>query len=77
MDGLGCGRNENTMKIWFISDTHNKHESLRVPKDLDVVIHCGDESMRRKTHHNEPEARAFFEWYAGLDIPTNILISVP
>lgn len=55
-------------KIWFISDTHNHHEQLTVPTEVDAVIHCGDESTQRKTHWNECEARNFFEWFAGLSI---------
>jgi Icc-related predicted phosphoesterase len=73
MDGLGCGRNENTMKIWFISDTHNEHEKLRVP-EADWVIHCGDESTHGNAWLNEPEARRFFEWYAELPIPSKIYV---
>jgi len=61
------------MKIWFISDTHNEHELLKVP-DVDIVIHCGDESTSGNAHWNEPEARAFFEWYSAVDIPTKIFV---
>lgn len=61
-------------KIWFISDTHNQHQWLQVPEDVDAVIHCGDESTQRKSKWNEPEARAFFQWYAGLPIETKIYV---
>ena len=61
------------MKIWFISDTHNEHEQLQVP-DVDLVIHCGDESESGNAHLNEPEGRNFFEWYSALDIPTKIFV---
>lgn len=62
------------MKIWFISDTHNQHEGLQVPGQVDAVVHCGDESMQRRTKPNEFEARAFFRWYEQLDIPTKIFV---
>jgi len=61
------------MKIWFISDTHCQHEKLKVP-DVDLVIHCGDESNSGNAWMNEPEARTFFEWYAALDIPSKIFV---
>jgi Calcineurin-like phosphoesterase len=61
------------MKIWFISDTHNKHEDLKPPK-VDLVIHCGDESESGNAWMNESESRRFLEWYSALDIPTKIFI---
>jgi Icc-related predicted phosphoesterase len=61
------------MKIWFISDTHNLHRELVVP-DVDVVIHCGDESTHGNAWMNEPEARRFFEWYSELDIATKVFV---
>ena len=62
------------MKIWFISDTHNQHDHLQPPDDVDLVIHCGDESRHRKPHVNEPEARRFFDWYSNLEIPAKIYV---
>ena len=61
------------MKIWFVSDTHGRHELLDVP-NVDLVIHCGDESESRNEWMNEPESRKFFDWYAALDIPTKIFV---
>ncbi|MEZ6133930.1 MAG: metallophosphoesterase [Pirellulaceae bacterium] len=61
-------------KIWFISDTHNKHRELQVPQGVDAVMHCGDESCQRKTKWNEPEARDFFDWYVGLDIACKVFV---
>ncbi|MEQ1826080.1 MAG: metallophosphoesterase [Pirellula sp.] len=62
------------MKIWFISDTHNKHRLLQIPGGLDAVIHCGDESEAGNAEFNEPEARRFFEWFSQLEIPTKIFV---
>ncbi len=61
------------MKIWFISDTHCQHESLKVP-EVDAVIHCGDESNHGNAWMNEPEARRFFDWYSALEIPTKVFV---
>jgi Icc-related predicted phosphoesterase len=61
------------MKVWFISDTHNQHRYLTVP-DVDLVIHCGDESNNINATMNEPEARDFFEWYTALSIREKIYV---
>jgi len=65
-------RSEAIMKVWFISDTHCEHLQLRIPNNIDLVIHCGDESNSGDAYQNEPEAKLFFEWYSALDIPTKI-----
>ncbi len=62
------------MRYWLISDTHNHHRKLQVPAGLDVVIHCGDESDCGNAWLNEPEARAFFEWYSALDVAVKIFV---
>jgi Icc-related predicted phosphoesterase len=30
------------LKLCFISDTHGKHYELKLPEDIDILIHCGD-----------------------------------
>ena len=64
----------NLMRCWLISDTHNRHNELHIPEDLDVVIFCGDESASRNPARNEPQARAFFEWYSALDVSVKIFV---
>ena len=63
------------MRIWHISDTHNYHDLLNVPKDIDMVIHSGDCSNPRDPYNNEPEVRNFIDWYSKLDIPTKIYVA--
>ena len=63
------------MKIWHISDTHGYHNLLKVPKDIDMVIHSGDFSNHKDVFKNEPEARDFLNWYSKLDIKYKILIA--
>ena len=63
----------NSLKIWFISDTHGQHQKLSVPK-ADVVIHCGDESDNGNPFLNEPESRTFFKWFTELDIPHKVFV---
>ena len=49
------------------------HESLSVP-DVDMVIHCGDESNNGNAWFNESESREFFSWYAALPIPNKVFV---
>lgn len=49
------------------------HESLSVP-DVDMVIHCGDESNNGNAWFNESESREFFSWYATLPIPNKVFV---
>jgi Icc-related predicted phosphoesterase len=62
------------MRCWFISDTHTHHRLLRVPANIDIVVHCGDESESGNEWFNEAEARDFFDWYSELDIPGKIFV---
>jgi hypothetical protein len=62
------------VRFWLVSDTHNRHDELHVPSGIDVVIHCGDESDCGNEWSNEPEARAFFEWYSALDIAHKLFV---
>lgn len=56
------------MKIICISDTHNKHKELTIPKG-DVIIHAGDitESGTRK------ETLDFLKWFSALPHPHKIM----
>ncbi len=62
------------MKLWFISDSHNQHELLKIPTGIDAVVHCGDESESSNVWLNEPESRKFFDWFCRLAIPTKIFV---
>lgn len=57
------------MKIVFISDTHNKHESLEIP-ECDVVAHCGDSTM----HGDLGEYLVFAKWFGRLPAKHKVLI---
>ena len=62
------------MKIWHISDTHTYHDLLNVPSGIDMVIHSGDCSNPRDPYNNEPEVRAFIDWYKELPIKHKIYV---
>lgn len=61
------------MKIWFISDTHCLHDKLDIP-EVDMVVHCGDESNSRNVHANHIEATRFFQWYRNLPIKHKVYV---
>ena len=63
------------MRIWHISDTHTYHDLLNVPSGIDMVIHSGDCSNPRDPYNNEPEVRAFIDWYKELPIRNKIYVA--
>ena len=63
------------MKIWHISDTHTYHDLLTIPEGIDMVIFSGDCSNPRDPYANEPEIRAFIDWYSELNIQYKIFVA--
>jgi predicted phosphodiesterase len=61
------------MLVHIISDTHCRHEELKIP-DVDMVIHCGDESNSFQSNHNIAEAHNFLYWFNQLDIKYKIFV---
>lgn len=49
-----------------------KHRQLKVPDDVDMVIHAGDATNYRDKYRNEPELRDFFDWFHNLPIKYKI-----
>lgn len=62
------------MQIWIISDTHTRHEELKVP-NVDMVIHCGDCTSSRSANDNLRELVPFLQWYEGLKIKHKVMIA--
>jgi Icc-related predicted phosphoesterase len=58
------------LKIVAISDTHNKHYLLSLPKG-DMIIHGGDVSLRGKRR----EVIKFLDWFSRLDYKYKIFIA--
>jgi Icc-related predicted phosphoesterase len=61
-------------KIRHISDTHGRHEEIKLI-ECDIIIHTGDESNNRNSLNNEVEFMDFIEWYKNY--PANHKILVP
>ena len=60
----------NTLRLCFISDTHNKHKKLScLPCDVDVLFHTGD--MQIKTQESMAE---FTTWIHSLGISQIVII---
>jgi Icc-related predicted phosphoesterase len=66
---------KNKLNVLHISDTHNYHSLLTIPKNIDVIIHSGDTTNYYDKVKNWVEFQNFFEWYKNLDIPYKILIA--
>jgi len=62
------------MKIWLISDTHLSHGSLKVPDNVDMVIHSGDGPDHNDPSINSNQALDFFEWFSNLPIKYKIYV---
>ena len=62
-------------RIWHISDTHSYHELLKIPENIDIVIHSGDCSNYRDPYKNEYEVRDFIHWFSSLPIKHKIFVA--
>lgn len=65
------------MRIWCISDTHNKHGLLLAPppEDIDMIICSGDISIDKRLYINMDECLNFLYWYESLTAKYKILIA--
>jgi Icc-related predicted phosphoesterase len=63
------------MKIWHLSDTHTKHNQLKIPTDIDLVIFSGDCSIPKEPILNEIEVSNFLTWFHGLSIKYKIFVA--
>lgn len=57
-------------KIWFISDTHGKHNELILPAEADIVIHAGDFTNKSGLE----EFTSFTEWFRNLPFEYKLVI---
>tara|TARA_R110000868_G_scaffold118430_3_gene314058 strand:- start:2367 stop:3044 length:678 start_codon:yes stop_codon:yes gene_type:complete len=63
------------MKIWHISDTHTYHGLLKVPEDIDMVIHSGDATNPRDPYVSEQEMLNFISWFSSLPIKHKVFVA--
>jgi Icc-related predicted phosphoesterase len=63
------------MNVLHLSDTHTWHKQLRLPKNIDMVIHTGDATNYRNPYQNESEMHEFLEWYSGINIKHKIFVA--
>jgi len=47
--------------IAFISDTHTFHSSIKTPADVDILVHCGDNTI----YGEIAEMKNFIEWFGN------------
>lgn len=62
----------NKIKIVIISDTHNKHNEIKLP-DADLLIHCGDHSSLGKIQ----ELVNFNKWLGNIKHKYQKIIIIP
>jgi Icc-related predicted phosphoesterase len=66
---------KHRLKIWHISDTHQLHSLLNVPKDIDMVIFSGDCSNPKGVYENRDQVLNFIEWMKSLDVKYKIFVA--
>ena len=62
------------MKVLHISDTHGFHDQLKIPKDIDIIIHSGD-ATNYNDYRNEKEFYDFVEWYSLVPVQHKIYVA--
>ena len=63
-------KSSNMVRTVVISDTHNKHKGLPQLPEGDLLIHCGDATMKGSA----AEIDAFAEWFGGLPFRYKIFV---
>jgi Icc-related predicted phosphoesterase len=63
------------IKIWHISDTHGRHDSLEVPQEVDLVIFSGDCSNSSDSAVNVNQVKSFIDWFTELPIREKIFVA--
>jgi Icc-related predicted phosphoesterase len=58
------------LKVVVLSDTHNKHNEIKVP-DGDLILHAGDATMMGTL----AEISIFAQWYGSLPHPAKIFVA--
>ena len=66
---------DSKIKIWHISDTHGFHKQLKVPEDVDIVLHSGDAGNYGDPYRNDPEINDFANWFAALPIMYKVYVA--
>jgi len=61
---------EKRLRVGCISDTHGKHRDLRIPLDIDVLIHSGDFTQNGKIS----ELQDFVTWLNQQAVPCKIIV---
>lgn len=62
------------MKILAIADTHKLHGYLKLPPDLDMIIHAGDAATERVASINANEMLDFLFWFDSLPVKYKIYV---
>ena len=66
------GKGNSHVKICCLSDTHELHEQLTMPKNIDILLYGGD--FTNWITSNETTVNKFLEWLKGIDAKYKILV---
>lgn len=60
--------------IFHISDTHNNHGKIKIPKGVDILIHSGDATNKLDPIKNLPEIIEFKNWWNNISVPHKVFV---
>ena len=66
------GNGKYKLKICCISDTHEKHERLKMPDDIDILIYAGD--FTNWSSSKENTVNDFLNWFKNQKAKYKILV---
>jgi Icc-related predicted phosphoesterase len=72
---LGKIFNNHGLKVHHISDTHQHHDMLELPKGIDILIHSGDHGNYKDLARNSNEVLKSIQWLARQDVKHKIAIA--
>lgn len=65
----------NKIRIFAVGCSHAYHEQIKVPENVDIMIHTGDESNYRDWFRNEQECIKFLKWYGSQKATHKIFVA--
>lgn len=63
------------LNVYHVSDTHGYHGDLKIPDNVDVMIHSGDATNYRDVSLNHHEFENFVDWYESVNVPIKIYVA--
>jgi len=63
------------LRIYAVGCTHQFHDNLIIPENVDIMLHTGDATNVKSPIMNVEEMKNFLEWYSSLDIKYKVFVA--